>query len=369
MSQESPSAPINGVVLRAGAIAWSLLGIGILIFFFFRYLVAPLTVIIAPVVLAAVIVYLLNPLVTWLERQRVPRPLSVALVFATWLGLFVVLLSWLIPLLVEQISAFVDEAPEYVQTIVARINDFAADRGFEWRISLSSQDVTDFFTDNRDQIVSFLGGLGSFAGQVVHIVATTVVGLILSVYILADLPGMRRRMQERIPPTYRSDANALGEQIGTSLGAFFRGQLLVATFVGVASSLILMWPVKLPFALLVGVIAGIFNLVPLIGPFLAMIPAVLIGLLSDEPITALWAVIALAAVQQIDNHIISPNVVGRSVQLHPITVMLGLLVGGTIAGILGMLVTIPVIAVAKIAILWFWARQRHMFETTPVSTA
>lgn len=360
--------PINGVLLRAGALAWSMLGILALGYVFLRYLVAPLSVIIAPLVLAMVVVYLLNPVVTWLELQRVPRPLAVALVFATWLSLFVVLLSWLIPLLVDQISGFVDQGPAYVETIVERLNSFAEARGFDWRISLESQDVTDFFAENRDQIVSFLGGLGSFAGQVLHIVATLVIGLILSVYILSDLPGMRRRMQNRLPMRYRSDAKSLGDQIGSSLGAFFRGQLAVATFVGVASTLVLMWPVRLPFALLVGVVAGIFNLVPLVGPFLAMIPAVVIGSLSDRPISALWAVVALAAVQQIDNHVISPNVVGRSVQLHPITVMLGLLVGGTIAGILGMLVTIPIIAVSKIIMVWFWQRQQHMFAVPSEST-
>lgn len=365
LMDDRPRAPITGTVMRAGAISWALIGLLILAFVFVRYLLTPLSVVFAPVVFAGVLVYLLNPLVSWLQRKGVPRALSVTMVFVVFVGGIVLLFSWLIPLLVEQISGFVDEAPEYTQRIVDRINAFAAARGFEWRVEVTSDDIVEFFQGNREQIVGFLGGLGSFAGQLVHLTATLVIGMILSVYILVDLPGMSARMQERIPVEYRDEARLLAEKVSTTLGGFFRGQLLVAAFVGVASAIVLTWPVKLPFAILVGMIAGIFNLVPLIGPFLAMVPAAALGLLSDRPITALWAIIALAAVQQIDNHIVSPNVMSRTVQLHPITVMLGLLVGGTIAGIVGMLITIPIIASAKIIALFLWQRQRHLFEAPP----
>jgi predicted PurR-regulated permease PerM len=350
-------------------VSWAIIGMILLGFVFVRYLVAPLSVIIAPVVFAGVIVYLLNPLVNAMHRRGLPRALAVSVVYLVFVTIIVVLLSWLIPMLVNQISGFVDEAPEYTQRIVDRINEFSAARGFDWRLKVTSEDIVDFFRTNREQIVGFLGGLGSFAGQIVHITATLVIGMILSIYVLVDLPGMTRRMEQRIPREYRDEVQTLAEKISSTLGAFFRGQLLVATFVGVASAAVLVWPVKLPFAILVGVLAGIFNLVPLIGPFLAMIPAVALGLLSDRPISALWAVIALIAVQQIDNHIVSPNVMGRTVQLHPITVMLGLLVGGTIAGILGMLITIPIIASTKIIAMFLWDRQRHLFEAPPAEPA
>lgn len=361
MAADPLSPPITGIVQRAGSIAWALLGLIALGYLFIRYLLAPLSVVFTPVVLAMVIVYLLNPVVTRLARLGMPRGLAVAICFLVFVSLIVLLFSWLIPLMVDQISTFVDQAPDYTQRMVERINEFAAARGFEWRVELSSEDIGRFFQENRDQIVGFLGGIGSLAGQIVHLTATIIIGIILSVYLLADLPGMQKRTRDRIPDGYRDDVETLLAQIGGALGGFFRGQLLVATFVGVASALALTWPVGLPFAILVGLIAGIFNLVPLIGPFLAMVPAIFIGLLSDRPMRALWAVVALAVVQQIDNHIISPNVMGRTVRLHPITVMLGLLVGGTVAGIFGMLVTIPLIAATKITTMFLWDRHRHLF--------
>lgn len=362
MDTDRPRAPITGTVMRAGAISWALIGMLVLAYVFVRYLVAPLSVLFAPIVVAGIIVYLLNPIVTWMQERGMPRALSVALVYLIFMGAIVLLLSWLIPMLVHQISSFVDEAPQYTQRIVDRINEFAAARGFDWRVDVTTQDIVDFFQGNREQIVGFLGGLGSFAGELVRITAVVIIGMILSIYVLVDLPGMRARMNDRIPVEYRDEARELAQKVSATLGGFFRGQLLVASFVGIASATVLVWPVKLPFAVLVGLLAGLFNLVPLIGPFLAMIPATVLGLLSDHPITALWAIIALAAVQQIDNHIVSPNVMGRSVQLHPITVMLALLVGGAAAGLIGMLITIPIIASVKIVSLFMWNRQRHLFE-------
>jgi len=137
----------------------------------------------------------------------------------------------------------------------------------------------------------------------------------------------------------------------------------VALFVAVASMLAL-WIVGLPYWALVGLLAGLFNLIPLIGPFIAAVPALFVAFTTDQsegllhlrpgwPL-AIGAMIALLVVQQIDNHIVSPNVVARTVKLHPITVMLGLLVAGSLLGLWGMLLAVPVIAAVKIVLLYFW---------------
>jgi predicted PurR-regulated permease PerM len=137
----------------------------------------------------------------------------------------------------------------------------------------------------------------------------------------------------------------------------------VALFVGLASMLGL-FLVGLPYWALVGAVAGLFNLIPLIGPFIGAAPALFIafttdssgGILALDPgwTLALGASLALLTVQQIDNHIVSPNIVARTVKLHPVTVMLGLLIGGTLLGLWGMLLAVPVVAAAKIVILHVW---------------
>ena len=180
---------------------------------------------------------------------------------------------------------------------------------------------------------------------------------VLSVGRLVERKGFQDlvRAMALVPPGRREEMRSLMDRISQAVGGFFRGQLLVALFVGVASSIGL-WAIGLPFWLLVGMVAGVFNLVPLVGPFIGGGLAVVIALISGQPLKAVWAALVLLAVQQIDNHLISPNVMSRTVQLHPVVVMLALLAGASFAGLFGMLVVVPLVAVAKIVFLFVWSK-------------
>ena len=322
----------------------------------FMFLIWPLRVIFAPVALALVVVYLLNPLVNQLQRRGIRRGLAVALIYAAFVAVVTTALSFLIPLIARQIGGFIENLPTYVQDVTNWVNDFAAKRGWDFRIDLTTEKVQQYVTDNRDTIIGVLGGVRSFAFGLLHILITLVIGIILSIYILLDLPKIQRSFRAMLPEDRRDEVAGLLEKIGGALGGFFRGQLLVALFVGVASAVGLTI-VGIPFAVVVGLIAGIFNLVPLIGPFIGAIPAVILALLSDQPSDAIWAGVVLLGVQQIDNHIISPNVMGRTVKLHPITVMLALLAAGSLVGIFGMLLIIPIIAAVKAVAQHLWSKR------------
>lgn len=346
-------------IRRAGIISWSLIGIGLLVYGVFRYVLGPIGVAFAPIAIALVVVYLLNPMVSAIERRGIRRGLGVAIIYLGFLAVVTVILSLLIPVIARQISGFIDELPNYIGKVTAEINEFAAKRGSEFRIEISSEEIFNAVQNNRETIISFLGGVRAVAANILHVVITVVLGAILSVYLLLDLPKIQRALKAAVPEHRRDDVVELVEKVGRAVGGFFRGQLLVATFVGVASAVGLTI-IKLPFAVVIGLVVGIFNLVPLIGPFIGAIPAVFVGLLSGQPSRALWAMIVLLFVQQIDNHVISPNVIGRTVRLHPITVLLALLIGGTLAGIFGMLVVIPGVAAAKIIGQHFWARRAEL---------
>ncbi len=321
-----------------------------------KYFIEPLAVVLPPIIIAAVVTYVLNPVVGWLERRGMRRGLGVTIVFLGFLAAIYTMFALLIPVISRQLTSLLDQVPTYTQKITAEFNDFASRRGSSLRLE-APDDLASLIEENRTTIFAFLGGVRSVAGQVLHIVVMLLIGIVLSIYLLLDLPKIRKGLVKAIPPDYRDDVVELGQKVGTALGGFFRGQLLVALFVGVASATLLTYPVRLPFAVVIGLLAGVFNLIPLIGPFLAGVPAIIVGLLSDEPIKALWASIALLVVQQVDNHIISPNVMGRTVKLHPITVMLALLAGGTIAGIPGMLIVIPAVASIKIVAAHLWEKR------------
>jgi predicted PurR-regulated permease PerM len=322
----------------------------------FVFLILPFRVIFAPLALALVVVYLLNPLVAMLERRGMRRGFAVAIVFLAFVGVVSGAMALLIPVITRQIGGFINHLPSYVQDATDAINRFAARRHLKWRLHVTTEQIQAYVFKNKETIIGVLGGVRSFAASLIHILITLVIGVILSVYILLDLPKIQRGIRSALPENRRDEITGLAEKIGGALGGFFRGQLLVALFVGLASALGLTL-VKIPFAAVVGLIAGVFNLVPLIGPFIGAIPAVILGLLSGEPIRALWGALVLLLVQQIDNHIISPNVMGRTVKLHPITVMLALLAAGSMFGIFGMLLVIPAIAATKAVAQHLWSKR------------
>lgn len=348
------SHPFVRRAARWGVVAWALIGVLILVFALFRYVVFPVRIVFPPLVVALIVVYLLNPVVSALERRGMRRiwgSLLVYLVFASIVGTG---LYFLVPAVAEQVNSFIEAAPRLLT-----------------RFTESFQNVADRFGLNVDEaavpsqegILGFLGGLVSFAQGLVEVAIIFVLGPILAFYFLVDLPKIKRNLRALIPARRRPELDTVLERIGAAVGGFFRGQLLVALFVGLASSLAL-WIVGLPFWALVGLTTGLFNLIPLIGPFIGGAIAVFIamtspdsgGLLGLEPgwPLAVGSAVALLVVQQIDNHVLSPNIVGRTVRVHPVTVMLGLLVGGTLLGLWGMLLAIPVIASVKILFLHYW---------------
>ena len=343
-------------VVRWGLFSIALSAIVSVVFSAFYFLIWPLRVLFAPVALALVVVYLLNPLVTRLEARGLRRGFGVAIIYVLFVAVVTVGISLLVPIIARQITGFIDKLPEYVQDATREINEFSAKRGWDYRINLSTEQIQQYVVDNREQIIGVLGGVRSFAFGVIHVLITLIIGIILSIYILLDMPKIKKTVRSILPEGRRTEVIGLAEKVGGVLGGFFRGQLLVALFVGIASAVGLTI-VGIPFAAVVGLIAGVFNLVPLIGPFIGAIPAVILALLSDQPSDAIWAGVVLLAVQQIDNHIISPNVMARTVKLHPITVMLALLAAGSLLGIFGMLLVVPAIAAIKVIAGHFWDKR------------
>jgi predicted PurR-regulated permease PerM len=342
--------------VRLGVAAWAGIGVIVLGYLLLRLLVY-VNPVVPPLLLAVVVVYLLNPLVTALQRRGVPRLAGAAAAYVLLICLVALAVALLVPVVSRQVTQVVDHFPNYLADAQATVRRVADRFGQEPNFRLDADQVRQWLSagENRETVTRYLTGLRSVTTSVLSGMLIFVIGPIIAFYLLVDLPRLRRGAMALVPPGRRTEISGLMEQIGQAVGGFFRGQLLVALFVGVASSIGL-WAVGLPFWLLVGIVAGVFNLVPLIGPFIAGGLAVIIALIGGEPLTALWAALVLLAVQQVDNHLISPNVMSRTVQLHPVVVMLALLVGASFAGLFGMLVIVPLVAVAKIVFLFLWSR-------------
>lgn len=351
--------PVVSRVARWGIVAWSSIGVLLLLYLVFRYAIYPIRVLFPPLVLAMVFVYVLHPIVSWLQGRGIGRIWGALLTYILLLGALSIGLRYLIPVVVDQVESFTRSLPALLRNAQDAVSDLLqriGGQGAGGDVTFNSQNVTDV----AGRLLNLT--LGVISGAVV-----LVLGLILGFYLLVDIPKIQRGIVALIPARRRPEMLELSRKLGRAVGGFFRGQLLVALFVGLASMLAL-YVVGLPYWALVGLITGLFNLIPLIGPFIGGGIAVFIafttttageGLLHLEPgwPLAIGASVGLLIVQQIDNHIVSPNVVARTVKLHPVTVMLALLAGGTLLGLWGMLLAVPVVASMKILLLHAWDTQ------------
>jgi len=339
---------------RWGIVAWAAIGVLVLGYFFFAYVVYPVRIIFPPLVVAMIGVYLLNPIVSFFEERGIARIWGALFTYLVGMAVAGTALAFTIPILADQVQAFARSAPDLINRASQSVQGFLEGLGLE--VSGTA--------GGGEGVVDFFGQLLSFTRGVLDLALIFILGPILAFYLLVDLPKIKRALRAMIPARRRPEADSVLFKIGRAIGGFVRGQLLVALFVGVASSIGL-FIVGLPFWAVVGLVVGLFNLIPLIGPFIGGFLAVLIafttptsgeGLIDLAPgwPLALGSVVALLIVQQIDNHILSPNIVARTVKLHPVTVMLGLLAGGTLLGLWGMLLAVPVLATVKILLLHAW---------------
>ncbi len=353
--------------LRAiGARAWSVLGIfgvtAVVLFVIWR-----VRVIFPPLLIAATIVFLLNPIVNRLNHRGIPRAVAAALTYlAVIVGLGAVGLA-LTPLVGGQVSDLRGDFPEIRQ----RVEDYVDDRAREselndWPIKLPTYDkLLDELSPPERDVRDQISRLREFGSTVLHITLVLVLSPIIAFYLLIDLPHTRDVIQSLIPPKMRDEVNLVGHKLNHALGGYFRGQLVVALIVGILCSIGLSL-IGLKFAFIVGMIAGLFNVVPLIGPWIGGIPGVIIALTTDSVFKALLVVVVMAGVQQIDNHFITPQVMQRAVALHPSAVMLALLAGGTIGGFVGLLLAVPVTAALRIVGAHVW---RHHVLGEPFEVA
>jgi predicted PurR-regulated permease PerM len=349
-------------LVRWGLAAWSLIGLLILAFVAWRYVLVPIDIIFPPLMLAAVFVYLLNPVVSWFERRGIARIWGTLITYVVFLGLFGLGIRFLLPAIAHQVQGFVQQVP----SLLNKVQGFADDLNQRFNLHIDVKEAVKSLGPEGGG-GRFISRLFSITIGVIHGLVILVIGLLVAFYLLVDLPKLRHAARAAVPPRNQAEIQSVLAGIGRAVRGYFRGQVLVAGFVGLASAFVL-YVVGLPYWALVGGLAGFFNLIPLIGPFLAGGIALFIaltattggGLLHLEPgfPLALGASLGLLLVQQIDNHIITPNVIGRTVSLHPVTIMLALLAAGSLLGLTGMLLAVPVVGSVKVVLLHLWDKRR-----------
>jgi predicted PurR-regulated permease PerM len=376
MSRIPPQPPAPRERLRrVGIAAWSIIGILILLVVAI-YFLEKIRVIFPPLVLALFLIYLLNPLITRLEHRGIPRLLGALLSFILFFGGLALAIVAMVPLISDQVEVFGRQLPEFRRQIAGYVTGTAETIDRRLGTDIDTTQVTCLLGEDGavasevpsaaecDEVTNRIRDqLGDQAGRFAEIGLSVLEGLLvfilaplLALYLLIDLPKLQAGTLQLLPESYRDEVAELGSKVGRAVGGFFRGQLFVAFIVGCASAAGF-WIIGLPFWLVIGVIAGFFNLLPLVGPFIGGAIGFVVGTVTGGVGLGLQAAAVELVVQQVDNHIISPNVMKRAVQLHPVTVMLSLLAGGALAGFWGVLLGVPAIAVAKLVLGHLWATR------------
>jgi predicted PurR-regulated permease PerM len=348
--------------LAAAAVGvWAIIGILVLMGLGIWILIQ-VRVILPPLVLAIALIVVLNPVVTWLQKRRVPRGLGTMLMYVLFFGLLTVVGMLVVPAVSRQVQSLVNDWPELQQRGLDEVQKLA-DR---YNFSFDEQNVQELLKTARDQTGAALRQVTKFTAGALHLLLIFVLAPVLALYLLIDLPRLEASFIAHLPPSKRDEWLTLARRCGQAVSAFFRGQLAVALIVGTLSS-ILLAIARIPFALPIGLLAGLFNIIPFVGPFVGGGVAVVVGAVSGGPPRALLAALAMLAVQQLDNHFISPAVMGRAVRLHPVSIILALLGGGTLAGVFGMLLSVPTLAVAKILFMHYYSK--HVLGLPATETA
>lgn len=342
-------------IRRAGQVAWALVGIAVILFLL-GAVAWWLRVIWGPLIFGAAIVYLLNPVVRAMSARGVPRVFGALATYLGFVGIVFLGVLAVVPVVVDQADELSDEWPMIQADLQQWVNDRAADSS-EWFISIPSFDEveSEVRSENDRSLSERLAQARDIGGRVLNIGIVLLLGPVLAFYLLIDLPRLQDVVEGLVPERVRPDVTLVADRLNHAIGGFFRGQLVVAVLVGMLVSVGLAL-IDLPFWLLVGMIAGFSNIVPLIGPWVGAVPAVVIALTTRDLSTAMWVVVIMAGVQQLESQLISPLVMNRAVKVHPAAVLLTLVAGGSLFGLPGLILAVPVVAAVKILAGHLWRR-------------
>jgi predicted PurR-regulated permease PerM len=311
--------------------------------------------ILGPFVIAAILAMILNPAVNAAERRRVPRWLTVLVLYAVIGASLTAGVFFLVPLLRQEFSALVAQGP----AIASYFQDLA-DKEHVVSVLGIPIDLRQAYNDSVHNLPGLLAGQLSSVVQnvfmLVNWIFQTVLVLLVAFFLVKDAHAIRRFFEELVPHGYRTDAGDLAAEIYRMLGAYMRGQLAICALVGLVTGLA-MWIVGVPYSLALGIVAGVTAFIPFIGPFLGAIPAVAVAAFVSQSSGKVVLVLVLYfVISNVIYNFVSPKVFGDAVHLSPMLIIVAFVVGGYLAGILGLFVAVPVAATLRI--LFLYAHER-----------
>ncbi|MDG5786473.1 AI-2E family transporter [Evansella sp. AB-P1] len=327
--------------------------IGLVLFMFtqiFVYLKPVIEIIfriLLPFLVSIVIAYILHPIINALEKRRMPRPLSIILIYTLFVVLFVFVLFKGTPYIIDEGQELLEQLPEMADTY----------RNFANTIHEQTEVLPTTFQDRVESwmesgetfIAEAIMKVGLFLRQLIDWLLLLVVIPFLVFYLLKDTELIKKVCWYLTPKKWRKEGLSLIKDIDKSLGYYIRGQLIVCVVVGILAY-IGFWIIDMPYALLLAVFIGLTNVIPYFGPIIGMVPVVFIALTESLELVILGIIVNFI-VQIIEGNLIAPLVVGKSLHMHPVLIIFALVVGGELGGVIGLIISVPILTILRVILL------------------
>lgn len=320
-------------------------------------LVYYLRVVLLPFFLSLILAYMLEPLVTRLTRRGLGRPWAILAVYAVLGLLAAAVIAFVIPALLAELHQLADEIPRHTRALQGRLREVQA--GYH-RLLLPDT-VRQSIDDGLTRIEERFTSLGT---QVVEAAFSMMMGLfslilvpLLTYYMLKDGEQWKEQFMAWLPVTARPGWLGLLRRIDRVLAGFVRGELVIAALMGAAVT-VLIWALGMPFAVILGIFAGIGEFVPYVGPVVGALPALAVAALQ-APGTLVKLIIGLVILNQVEQALLVPRVFQQSTGLHPIVIVFVLLVGGQLMGLPGAILAVPAAAIIKEIVLHLFRFRRR----------
>jgi len=327
----------------------------ILLFFVFLYLLQDIIIIL---LFAIIIASGVTPFANWLDQKKFPRLLGVLLLYLSLFVLALFLLSLVVPFVSGEINQLIKDLPTFIDKVSVSLEKAQQE---------SSSRYVDFFNEMLNLLDTFSSYLQASSSSAFGFVVSIFGGIfsflavvVISFYLSVMRGGIENFIRSVVPKEYEISVLSVWKRSEIKVGRWIQGQLLLALIVGLAVYITLSL-LGIKFALLLGILAMILELVPNVGPVLAAVPAVILAFAQSTTL-GLWVILVYLIIQQLENHVLVPIVLGRTVGLNPVVVILALLIGFKLAGILGMILSVPLAAII-VEILDEFSKNRNHIHT------
>ncbi|OCS82927.1 AI-2E family transporter [Caryophanon tenue] len=343
--------------------------------FVFHPLAVLFEVVVLPGVLGVILYYLLRPILRILMKWRIPKGWGILLIFIGAIGALTLLIVLVFPFLRDQFTELVQEFPNYVSSVInntvqwinnSRFDDFFARFNIDY-MQIAQDLSNDLITTVKDTLSTFAqsiaSGLTSFVSALTGFVLSLVIVPFILFYLLWEGEKLPKFVLRIFPPRAREEVHAIMSDMDKQISSYIQGQILVSICIGIMITIGFLI-IGMPYALLLGFLAMITSVVPYLGPVIAITPAVILAIVSS-PFMLIKLAVVWTIVQLVEGKFISPQIMGKSLSIHPITIIFVLLTAGSLFGVPGVILGIPGYALLKVLVTHIFKafkRRYNRFE-------